>query len=548
MSEAGKQKLAWKKDERVALRHRDDIAAYVANGRLRTKLPRFVFVLFVFSFAMSISVPTLYQAWVERREGKEIQILHLAKDALITPAVRAHSLQNRLDSLNTVLQKGHWEDSSAIAWEDLAQTFRSLSQEAQMINRHITLDSTHRFMQSWNALHLTADSILNRVDAGQTISTELLKAQIAQALENTELQSGGKAWFMRSALHLFEYTLFNNNYLRAWEKQTEDDSRLANTTRPWLQMARYAIFNDLGHKAVPGENGWVFYRPGIEYAVMPLPEEPVRAIVDFRDQLREWDVELLVVPVPNKETVYPDLLNPGANPEFSGKVSPGETLLDSLRARGIAVVDLYQAFARERRENPEGEKLYLRDDTHWRLRGLKIAAEETHRALLAEFDFSPRSPVEYITSPCEVSREGDISAMTKLPEASFFGFRFSFPPETVPCEQVFAVKRDSSGQILDSILYRDDFRRAQILILGDSFSRIYESDAPRSAGWIAHLASRLGEPVVSLVSEGGASTLVRERLARRPGVLRGKKVVIWEFVERDYRFGDSGWKPMELKK
>jgi hypothetical protein len=94
--------------------------------------------------------------------------------------------------------------------------------------------------------------------------------------------------------------------------------------------------------------------------------------------------------------------------------------------------------------------------------------------------------------------------------------------------------------------FKDDFRKSKILILGDSFSRIYQTDAPVNAGWIAHFAKNISRPVASIVSDGGASTLVREKLARKAGVLKGKKLLIWEFVERDLRFGAEGWKTIEF--
>jgi hypothetical protein len=94
--------------------------------------------------------------------------------------------------------------------------------------------------------------------------------------------------------------------------------------------------------------------------------------------------------------------------------------------------------------------------------------------------------------------------------------------------------------------FKDDFRKAKILILGDSFSRIYQTDSPVNAGWIAHFAKEMGRPVASIVSDGGASTLVREKLARKAGVLKGKKLLIWEFVERDLRFGAEGWKEVNF--
>jgi hypothetical protein len=48
------------------------------------------------------------------------------------------------------------------------------------------------------------------------------------------------------------------------------------------------------------------------------------------------------------------------------------------------------------------------------------------------------------------------------------------------------------------------------------------------------------------VSDGGASTLVRQELYLRPSLLDEKRVVIWEFAERDIRFGMEGWQDIPL--
>jgi hypothetical protein len=93
--------------------------------------------------------------------------------------------------------------------------------------------------------------------------------------------------------------------------------------------------------------------------------------------------------------------------------------------------------------------------------------------------------------------------------------------------------------------YRDA-PESQILILGDSFLRIYEQDEPGAAGLIAHLARELGQPLTAIVNDGGASTLVRQALARRPALLLNKKLVVWEFAERDIRFGTEGWQIVPL--
>jgi hypothetical protein len=112
-----------------------------------------------------------------------------------------------------------------------------------------------------------------------------------------------------------------------------------------------------------------------------------------------------------------------------------------------------------------------------------------------------------------------------------------YPPDVIHCEQV--ASRATGEPYSD----RDD---SPILVLGDSFLRIYERDDPKSAGFISHLAHELSMPLASIVNDGGASTLVRQELASKPELLNGKKLVVWEFVERDIRFGLEGWQLVPL--
>lgn len=140
-------------------------------------------------------------------------------------------------------------------------------------------------------------------------------------------------------------------------------------------------------------------------------------------------------------------------------------------------------------------------------------------------DVGPES-IEYDVQDSAADRMGDIGEMSGLNKFNVFKSQKVMGHVVVP--------------------FKDDFRNAKILILGDSFSRIYQTDSPVNAGWIAHFAKDMKRPVASIVSDGGASTLVREKLARRAGVLKGKKLLIWEFVERDLRFGAEGWKTVDF--
>ena len=144
------------------------------------------------------------------------------------------------------------------------------------------------------------------------------------------------------------------------------------------------------------------------------------------------------------------------------------------------------------------------------------------------------------SSPCDEDDAACVRALTKsCPKGSTFDS--CYYARMWPCEESDSLYYDTTVTP-----FKDDFRKAKILILGDSFSRIYQTDSPVNAGWIAHFAKNMNRPVASIVSDGGASTLVREKLARKAGVLKGKKLLIWEFVERDLRFGAEGWKDVEF--
>jgi hypothetical protein len=117
------------------------------------------------------------------------------------------------------------------------------------------------------------------------------------------------------------------------------------------------------------------------------------------------------------------------------------------------------------------------------------------------------------------------------------GLAASFTAQAVTCRQVVEAGTQKP--------FESD-PEAQILLLGDSFARIYEHDEPGSAGLIAHLARELKQPLTAIVNDGGASTLVRQELYRKPAALRNKRVVIWEFIERDICFGLEGWQDVPL--
>ena len=315
--------------------------------------------------------------------------------------------------------------------------------------------------------------------------------------------------------------------LRAYEKQLEDDSLFAQAARPWIQYGQFRVFGDAGEKVVAGRGGWLFYRPDVRYLVEPAGgEDPLRAIVEFRDQLAARGIHLLLVPVPGKPSVYPDRVTRRVNGEVIFSRTRG--LIEELRHAGVETLDLFEVFGKPRSHS---EPYYLLRDTHWSGEAARAAAEIAANRL-QELRWVAAGDARYDIRRLLVSRHSDIARMTRAPL-----IEASFPPEQVVCEQVI--------DAATGVPYHDD-PDAPVLVLGDSFLRMYQTDDPRSAGFIAHTARYLRHPVTSVVNDGGASTLVRQELVRRPQLLRGKTVVIWEFVERDIRFGMEGWKRVPL--
>ncbi|MBD3345932.1 MAG: hypothetical protein GF401_12790 [Chitinivibrionales bacterium] len=515
---------------------------------------------------------------VEMELEKGVQVIAEAKR-------KQTEQQATLDSLNSRYpdDEGADEeiDSEPVEWDystadERAEEALFLAQDIKKniikINRHISMDTLATPVVAAEKIVRATDELYNLVYDEEDIPAILKKREkvVAMVREEREKYDPVKAYEipLLALETFFKHTWMSRKYLRAYEGEIEETSVFANTLRPPMQFVRYTLLHDLGSKAILGKKGWFFYKPGFDYLTYPhirdkrslpdtttniidpspviLRDDPVKEIVTFRDQLAEKGIDLLVVIVPGKPSIYPDLLSDEFGPEMAGKVTHSLDLIKVLRKKDVDVVDLFTPFAEERkRDTLVGDSLYLAKDTHWKSRALLLASDIVAQRV-KEYPWYDPGTKEYVVDSLIVERVGDVGTMTTLPDFPLKELRLQFPTEPTKCYQVFEIRRDEEGNEISRRLYRDDYRNSDILLLGDSFSRIYQTDAPRSAGWIAHLAKELSQPLATIVNDGGASTLVRETLSRKRNLLKNKKLVIWEFVERDFRFGAHGWKKVEL--
>jgi len=521
---------------------------------------------------MLLLVPVL-QVLHEKMSGERVQALDMVEDTFVTPARKMVQVSNDLQKILSSCSKIEATGKDTGEETDLYGTAEELLSDAEAArahflecNRHIT-DSLRGEKDDFDSLLVIIRTLRNAVDDED--NQALLAAVNACSAHASKLRAmvapcGIGPSIRRVFNAFFTTTVFNNHYIRAYEKELEDRSVVAQTVRPLMQFMRYTLLADVGEKAIRGNDRWLFYRPDVEYCYrpsvfnwrsqvtdyndMPLTENPLLAITDFRDQLALRNIDLLVVVVPGKPSIYPDKLCGSLGDKAGTGVSPTGQFLDSLHAHGIETVDLFGPFRKERNNDEvAGEKMYLSTDTHWKYRGLRCAAEMVAGRIRAYNWYGAHHVTEeYLLDTVVTNREGDIGVMTDLPNNKFERLRIPFALEPTRCCKVYTSVRDSNGTLRRGSLYRDDYKNSRILLLGDSFSRIYQTDAPGSAGFVAHLAASISEPMASLVSDGGASTLVREKLVRNSGLLKNKRLVVWEFVERDIRFGAFGWKKVQL--
>ena len=361
--------------------------------------------------------------------------------------------------------------------------------------------------------------------------TTLFIVPISQA--GLEIASGN----VPQCLDLFRTIPTSANF-RSFERSLESASWYATAIRPWMQTFWFMTLRNPGEKAIAGADGWLFYKPDVRYLVegdedrRDATEKPLTVITAFRDELAGRGIHLLVVPMPGKPSIYADKLTGRAKADGAFR-SRTLDMIAQLRAHGVETFDLFTPFQELRLRQPsEGlPQPYLRRDTHWSGTTCSFAAGLI-ASKLRDLQWDPPATKEYDERPVTVKRRGDLIRMIGGSQLDYF-----YPVEDVACLQV--------AERITGKLYKDD-PLSPVLVLGDSFLRMYQTDEPRSAGFIAHLARELGAPVASIVNDGGASTLVRKELMRRPQLLVSKRVVIWEFVERDLIFGTDGWKNVPL--
>lgn len=350
--------------------------------------------------------------------------------------------------------------------------------------------------------------------------------------------------------------------IEGFDDALEKDSISGQWVLPRMQQFLTGVLGAGNEQAYCGTNGWLYYRPDLEYLIghpfldpqvlkqrarsgdsstTPVQPDPIKAIVHFKQQLAERGIALVVMPMPMKPVIQPENLSsrysltqaPLQNPSYA-------TFVTALEAQGIPVCDVSTLLASDKQQS--GKPQFLKTDTHWTPTAMELAAQYTVKFVQDLHVLPSMEPYGYTQQAATVTNLGDIAIMLKLPKSQTI-----YKPETVQIHQVYGP---------DGELWTPD-SQADVLVLGDSFTNIFslqDMGWGESAGFAEQLSFFLQRPVDLIAQNAGGSFASRQELAKKlirgaargEDLLAGKRVVIYEFAMRDLSSGD--WKIIDLPK
>jgi alginate O-acetyltransferase complex protein AlgJ len=298
---------------------------------------------------------------------------------------------------------------------------------------------------------------------------------------------------------------------------------------------------------VTGKDGWLFLQEelvhlgsptffgldmaGISKASKPEFADPLPAIVDFNNQLKERNIDLIFVPVPPKALIYPDKLSGDFSKETTAELQkPYEALYAELRKEGVQVLDLIPIYSKAR----EKKQVYCKTDSHFSGQGLELAAKGIGELLKKSIWYPESVKTKYELKQKTVDITGDLSLMRKSTAKESLKLDFVTDPQT------------GKNIVPDAA--------SPVLLLGDSHTLVFSVGGDlhaTGAGLFDQLSATLGFAVDRIGVRGSGATPSRIKLYQRsrkyPNMLAGKKVVVWCLSSRELT-GSGGWRKIPVAK
>jgi hypothetical protein len=263
----------------------------------------------------------------------------------------------------------------------------------------------------------------------------------------------------------------------------------------------------LNHFVVDGNNGWLFYRGDLDYALLPWTSA-AKNLVAIDSMAKQNGVTLIIVPIPNKIDLYPERLDEKLK-GFPYLKNKSTSFMSRLKQSNVAILDLFGRFQKAK----DSAALYDPDETHVTSSGIKIAAEETVKKFFPSY-FSG-------VPPCLAEKE--ITFLGNLAEKK---------------------NDNSTKREIDIYFNACDKESAPvlkdtILIVGDSYCNYLEQYRGSYRDLLeSHLGGRYLFQMYSKVNSGfKLSEKIQSFIEKKPR----HKIIIWLFTAREF------YKPLRVK-
>ncbi len=251
---------------------------------------------------------------------------------------------------------------------------------------------------------------------------------------------------------------------------------------------------------------------------------PLPRILELKAFLDSLGIQFLVVPIPTKEALYADKMISGTADTLCVDVA-GRDMVRKLLAAGVDVLDVFPAL-QAARAGDDGEHFsFQKFDTHWALPGLLAAMEQLAMKVTTYvwYENSGALPGSLEMRDTTILREGDLIQQLPLNEQG------AFAPETLEVKKIYQNGKAYAGG-----------KDAPILLMGDSFTGVFESVDGKSGGPGSLLAFATGLDVQVMTSWGGGP-LVRHRMVKDKKSLQSKRLVIYMMTLRDFWQSPLEW-------
>jgi hypothetical protein len=242
------------------------------------------------------------------------------------------------------------------------------------------------------------------------------------------------------------------------------------------------------------------------------------AMADLSRQLRARGIQLLIVPVPAKASIYPEMVDPAYD------LAKGPNLnvdhgrwIQSLRDGGVNVLDLTDALWQLKATEP----VYFAQETHWSQAAMRLAASRIASELQTADPNLPPADT-FATRWVPHRRTGDLAHYV------------------IDGDPAAGTVQERHLQLIDADAPLLPGNEAPVLVIGDSFAAQFVEEGASISQLIMN---ELGLKVESSAIYGGKAPNILRSLAGK-GALDGKRAVVMVFTIRLLICCE--WEPVQL--